>query len=75
VASYRKIKECEGKCTKMIKDYYTVKDIADQLQLKEKTVRRLLATGKLKASKVCGKWVVSAENLKAFIDGHLFLRK
>ena len=53
---------------KLIKDFYTIKDIAEQLQVKEKAVRRLVTRGSLKARKVCGKWVVTADNLKAFLD-------
>lgn len=52
----------------MIKDFYTVRDIAGQLQVQEKAVRKLISSGKLKASKVLNKWIVTAENLKAFID-------
>jgi len=52
----------------MTKDFYTVKDIADQLHVKEKAVRRLITAGELPASKVLNKWVVTAENLKAFVD-------
>ena len=54
----------------MIKDFYTVRDIAEQLQVQEKAVRRLITTGELKASKVLNKWVVTAENLKSFIDAN-----
>lgn len=53
----------------MTKDLYTVRDIAEQLDVAEKSVRRLINTGELPASKMCGKWVVTAENLKAFVDG------
>ena len=52
----------------MLKDVYTVKDIAGQLQVKEKAVRYAISSGKLRASKVLGKWVITAENFKAFID-------
>lgn len=53
----------------MTKDVYTVKDIAEQLQVKEKAVRHLISTGKLKANKVCSKWIVTAENFKKLIEG------
>ena len=53
----------------MQKDVYTVKDIAEQLQVKEKAVRHLISTGKLKASKICNKWIVSADNFKKLIEG------
>ena len=52
----------------MTKDIYTVRDIAEQLQVNEKAVRNLVTRGELKGRKTCGKWIVSAENLKAFID-------
>lgn len=52
----------------MQKDVYTVKDIAEQLQVQEKAVRNLIASGKVKATKICGKWVVSAESFQQLID-------
>ena len=52
----------------MIKDFYTVKDVAEQLQATEKSVRRLITTGGLPASKILNKWIVTADNLKAFVD-------
>jgi len=52
----------------MQKDLYTVRDIAQQLNVQERSVRRLILSGELPASKVLRKWVVTAENLKAYID-------
>ena len=52
----------------MKKDLYTVRDIAQELDVAEKSVRRLISTEQLDAAKVCGKWVITAENLKAFVD-------
>jgi len=52
----------------MQKDLYTVRDIAEQLQVQEKAIRGLIASGELKASKILKKWIVTAENLKAFVD-------
>ena len=54
----------------MIKDFYTVKDIAEQLQVKEKAVRFQIKQGKLEASKVMSKYVISAENYKKYIEAH-----
>lgn len=54
----------------MIKDFYTVKDISEQLQVKEKAVRFQIKQGKLEASKVMSKYVISAENYKKFIEAH-----
>ena len=56
------MKEGHEMATKIL---YTVKDIAEQLQVNEKTARRLFTTGKLPAAKLCGKWV---DTLKAFVD-------
>jgi len=55
----------------MTKDFYTVRDIAEQLQVQEKVVRYQITKGNIKASKVFGKWVITAENLKAFIEANI----
>jgi len=52
----------------MNKDFYTVKDIAEELQVTEKALRYQIKGGKLMASKVLGKYVISAENYKKYID-------
>jgi len=52
----------------MTKDFYTVRDIAKELQVKEKSIRQLITSGELPASKVCGKWIVTAGNLKSYIE-------
>lgn len=52
----------------MNKDFYTVKDIAEELQVTEKAVRYQIKAGKLEASKVLGKFIVTAENYKKYID-------
>lgn len=49
----------------MLKDVYTVRDISEQLQVKEKAVRHLIKTGRLKATKVLNKWIVSAHDFQA----------
>lgn len=51
----------------MKKDFYTVKDISEQLRITEKTVRRLITSGNIKAKKVCRKWIVSARHLSEFL--------
>jgi len=53
----------------MTKDLYTIADIAEQIDVTVRSVRRLINLGELPATKMCGKYVVTAENLKAFIDG------
>jgi len=52
----------------LIKDFYTLRDIAEQMQIKERTVRQFVSCGELKARKVGGKWIVTAEKLKDFVD-------
>lgn len=52
----------------MQKDVYTIRDIAKQLQVNEKTIRNLIAGGGLQAKKICEKWVVSAESFQRLIE-------
>lgn len=47
--------------------FYTVKDIARILSLSERTVRRLLASGKLRKIKVGGRVLVSHDDLMEII--------
>ena len=55
----------------MNKDFYTIKDISEELQVTEKAVRYQIKGGKLTASKVLGKYVISAENYKKYIDENI----
>lgn len=55
----------------MNKDFYTVKDIADELQVTEKAVRYQIKMGKLIASKVLGKFVIMAANYKKYIEENM----
>jgi len=50
----------------MNKGYYTVKQIAQLLELHEKTVQRYIREGKIKAKKVGKSWRISKENLDDF---------
>lgn len=50
------------------KNFYTVKDVAEEFQVQEKTVRQLITDGKLKAKKILNKWIVSHEDLKQLYD-------
>jgi len=52
----------------MTKDIYTVRDLSDLMQVSEKAIRRLINGGELKAAKILGKWFVTSENLKLFLD-------
>lgn len=55
----------------MNKDFYTVRDIAEELQVTEKAIRYQIKQGKLISSKVLGKYVITAENYKKFIDENI----
>ena len=53
----------------MINGYYTVRDVAEKLQVTEETVRRWIREGKLKADKIRIKglkvaWGISTASLK-----------
>ena len=50
------------------KDFLTVPDIAQELGLTARTVRRLFSTGKLQGKKVAGKYIITRETLKEFIN-------
>jgi len=49
-----------------IKDYLTVKEIAEQLDLTEYRIRELIREKQIRATKI-GQWRVSPDDLKAFI--------
>ena len=50
----------------MNKEYYTVQQIAQLLDLHEKTIQRYIREGKIKAQKVGKSWRVTKENLDEF---------
>jgi excisionase family DNA binding protein len=50
----------------MFKEYYTVKQIAQLLDLHEKTIQRYIREGKIKARKVGKSWRVTKANLVRF---------
>jgi len=45
---------------------HDVKELADLLHIQERTVRKLLRKGTLKAKKLARKWYVSEETLKEY---------
>lgn len=49
--------------------FYTLKEIEDVLQVSNRTLREYIKTGKLKAVKIGGKYVVSESNYNDFISG------
>jgi excisionase family DNA binding protein len=54
----------------MEKAYLTAEQVAEQLQMHPRTVRRMLADGRLPGTKIGTKeWRISASALKDFIEG------
>ena len=51
-------------------EYLTPVEVAEKLRINERTVRRLLADGKLPGQRIgAKKWRISASALKDFIEG------
>jgi excisionase family DNA binding protein len=51
-------------------EYLTPLEVAEKLRINERTVRRLLADGKLPGQRIgAKKWRISASALKDFIEG------
>ena len=48
---------------------YTLEELTDLLNVTVYTLRNYVKSGKLKAAKIGGKWRVSEENLKKFVNG------
>ncbi len=56
---------------RMIEDTLLTPDqVAERLQLQERTVTRWLRTGYLRGFKLGKEWRVSSEDLRSFIDHH-----
>jgi excisionase family DNA binding protein len=54
----------------MEKAFLTAEQVAEQLQMHPRTVRRMLADGRLPGTKIGTKeWRVSAQSLREFIEG------
>ena len=51
----------------LLKDLYTVKDIAALLNLTDGAIRALIKRDRLKASKFNGAYIITKQDLKAFI--------
>ena len=48
---------------------YTLKDLAAQLNVTERTMHSYIKDGKLKAQMIGGRWQISERNLQAFLNG------
>lgn len=53
----------------MNKDYYTVEQISNMLNIHPKTIQRYIREGKLRASKVGKSWRINGHDLSVFIEG------
>jgi len=47
---------------------YDVKELADKLQIQERTIRKLFREGKLKGRKRARRWYVSEDSLKDYFS-------
>lgn len=48
---------------------YSLKEVAQLLDVTERTLHNYIKAGKLKGQKIGGRWKVSEENLKRFVNG------
>lgn len=48
---------------------YELKDIEELLKVSNKTLLNYIKSGKLQATKIGGKWIVTEENLQKLIKG------
>ena len=48
---------------------YNADEAAKAMNISERTVKQYIRDGKLSAQKVGGRWMVSEENIKRFLDG------
>ena len=53
------------------KDFLSVEDVSRELGITPRTVRQLFHTGELKGRKVAGKYLITRERLKDYIDGKI----
>ena len=55
----------------MSNDLLTVSQVAEYLQISEKTVRRLIANGEIKASKVGGRsWRIKKSDIEQYLNAN-----
>ena len=52
----------------MTKDYYTVEQISDMLNIHPKTIQRYIREGRLRATKIGKSWRVNGHDLSIFIE-------
>lgn len=54
----------------MAKDYYTVEEISDMLNIHPKTIQRYIREGRLRATKIGKSWRVTGHNLSVFVESN-----
>lgn len=52
----------------MIKDYYTVEQISDMLDIHSKTIQRYIREGRLRATKIGKSWRITGHDLSVFVE-------
>jgi len=50
--------------------YLTTREVAAQLRLSQRTVRRLIRARQLTARRIGAEWLIDKSDLAAFIDAH-----
>lgn len=54
----------------MVKDYYTVEQISDMLDIHPKTIQRYIREGRLRATKIGKSWRVTGHDLSVFAESN-----
>lgn len=49
--------------------FYSLQEVAEIVQVSRRSMYNYLKDGRLKANKVGGRWLISEEQLKNFIEG------
>lgn len=52
----------------MVKDYYTVEQVSDMLDIHPKTIQRYIREGKLRAAKIGKSWRIAGHDLSVFME-------
>jgi len=52
------------------KDYYTVEQISDMLDIHPKTIQRYIREGKLRAAKIGKSWRITGHDLSVFVESN-----
>ena len=49
--------------------YYTLQELSEELTVTKHTLRAYIKQGKLRGRKVAGRWIITEENLREFLEG------